>query len=349
MTNNEQRATSNQQQATSTRQPVIAITMGDPCGIGPEVIVKALDGHNLQAICRPVVIGSAQVLRRAIALTGSDLTVRRIETIRDARSDPYTVDMLDPDNFDPADLTAGQVSAPAGKAAAEWVILAARLALAHEVDALVTAPLNKEAMHLGGYDYIGHTEILADVAHTPKVTTMLASGPLRVVHVTRHMPLARVAALITTERVLETLHITHRGMQAMGFARPRLGVAALNPHGGEGGLLGDEEQTAIGPAVQAAQAEGIDARGPFPADSIFFRAVRGEFDAVVAMYHDQGHIPIKVYGFERSITITLGLPFIRTSVDHGTAFDIAWQGVADPQSMIEAIRVAVAMKTTSKS
>nr|MBC8263756.1 4-hydroxythreonine-4-phosphate dehydrogenase PdxA [Anaerolineales bacterium] len=215
--------------------------------------------------------------------------------------------------------------------------------LSGEVQGIATGPLNKEAMQLGGYDYIGHTEILADLAKSPRCTTMLISGSLRVVHVTRHLPLRQVADSITRERVLETIRLTAEGLPAMGVVEPRLGVAALNPHGGEGGLLGREEIEEIAPAVEAAQATGIDARGPYPADSIFFRAIAGEFDAVVAMYHDQGHIPVKTHGFESSVTVTLGLPIVRTSVDHGTAFDIAWQGLASPQSLIEAVKLAAEM------
>ena len=241
----------------------------------------------------------------------------------------------------------------AGRAAVEYVLKAGELALAGEVQGIATGPINKEAMQLGGYDYIGHTEILADLTGSPRCTTMLATGSLRVVHVTRHLPLRQVADAITRERVLETIQLTAESLPAMGIEQPRLGVAALNPHGGEGGLLGREEIEEIAPAIEAAQAMGIDARGPYPADSIFFRAIAGEFDAVVAMYHDQGHIPVKTHGFESSVTVTLGLPIVRTSVDHGTAFDIAWQGgkqsgvseaaLASPQSLIEAIKLATKM------
>jgi 4-hydroxythreonine-4-phosphate dehydrogenase len=223
------------------------------------------------------------------------------------------------------------------------VLKAGQLALSGEAQGIATAPLNKEAMQLGGYDYIGHTEILADLAGAPRCTTMLISGSLRVVHVTRHIPLRQVADSITRERVLETIQLTAEGLPAMGVVEPRLGVAALNPHGGEGGLLGREEIEEIVPAVETARSMGIDARGPYPADSIFFRAIAGEFDAIVAMYHDQGHIPVKTHGFESSVTVTLGLPIVRTSVDHGTAFDIAWQGLASPQSLIEAIKLAAQM------
>jgi len=222
----------------------------------------------------------------------------------------------------------------------EAVLKALELAVAGRVAAIATGPLNKEAIRLAGYPFIGHTEILAEMTHTARSTTLLATGPLRVVHVTRHVPFREIAGLITRESVLDTLRLTDQGMRAWGLPQPRLGVAALNPHGGEGGILGDEELRAIAPAVRDARAEGINALGPFPADSIFVRALHGEFDAVVAMYHDQGHIPIKVHGFEDSVTVTLGLPVVRTSVDHGTAFDIAWKGVANESSMRAAIRLA---------
>ena len=246
-------------------------------------------------------------------------------------------------NVELDELVWGQLSAMAGRAAVEYVLEAANLALTGPVQGMVTAPINKEAIHLAGYPYIGHTELLADITHTPRVTTMLASGPLRVVHVTRHTPLREVAAQIERDRVLETIEIAHQALQEMGMAAPRIGVAALNPHRGEGGLLGHEEQKEIEPAVEMARRAGINAQGPLSADVVFHQALQGEFDIVVAMYHDQGHIPIKTYGFEKSITITLGLPIVRTSVDHGTAFDIAGQGIANPQSLVEAVKAAALM------
>lgn len=321
-------------------RPVVAITMGDPAGIGPEIVIKALSEPAPYEACRPLVVGDLDVLRRARDVLGSSLSMVGVSDAHEAHFVPRSIDVLDLRNVDWALVEPGAVGREAGRAAVEYVIKATQLALAGEVQAIATGPLNKEAIRLGGYQFIGHTEILAELTGTERCTTMLASGPLRVVHVTRHLPLRAVAAHITRESVLETIEITDAGLQAWGIAHPRLGVAALNPHGGDGGLIGDEESTAIAPAVLAAQQKGIDARGPFPADSIFVRAARGEFDTVVAMYHDQGHIPIKLYGFEESITVTLGLPVIRTSVDHGTAFDIAWKGIADPRSMIEAITLA---------
>ena len=320
--------------------PILAITMGDAAGVGPEIVARALAREELYQSCRPLVIGAVDILTRAGQLVGSPLAWRKVSTPAEARFHPDMVDVLDPGNLTWDEVTPGVICPASGKAAAEYVLKAGELALSGKVEAVVTAPLNKDAMRQGGYHYLGHTEILAELTGTPRCTTMLVSGELRVVHVTRHVPLSQVAQLITQERVLSTISLTAGSLRAFGLAQPRLAVAGLNPHNGEGGLLGREEIEVIGPAVEAARAQGIDAQGPFAPDSIFWRALRGEFDVVVAMYHDQGHIAIKVHGFESSVTVTLGLPIVRTSVDHGTAFDIAWRGEADPQSMIEALRLA---------
>lgn len=324
-------------------RPIIAITMGDAAGVGPEIVVKALALEEIYALCRPLVVGDAGVVAQARQVLGLWVDLHPIADVRGGRFEPGSIDVLDLANIDLPVLKVGEVCAMAGKAAVEYVLRAGQMALSGEVQGIATGPLNKEAMQLGGYDYIGHTEILADLTESPRCTTMLISGSLRVVHVTRHLPLRQVADFITKERVLETIQLTAEGLPGMGVVEPCLGVAALNPHGGEGGILGREEIEEIAPAVEAAQAMGIDARGPHPADSIFFRAIAEEFDAVVAMYHDQGHIPVKTHGFESSLTVTLGLPIVRTSVDHGTAFDIAWKGVANPQSLIEAIKLAAEM------
>ena len=257
--------------------------------------------------------------------------------------------MLDLSNVDPEALRPGQVDPAAGRASVAYVERAVELTRSGLAEAIATGPINKAALKAAGVPHIGHTELLAALLGEARVTTMLATEGLRVVHVTRHVPLAEVAALITRGRVLDTVRLTDVGLRQMGISHPRIAVAALNPHGGDEGLMGRQEIDAIGPAVVAARAEGIDASGPIPADSVFFRAIRGEFDVVVAMYHDQGHIPIKTHGFERSVTVTLGLPVVRTSVDHGTAFDIAWQGVASEESMVEAIRLAAQLALGSRS
>jgi 4-hydroxythreonine-4-phosphate dehydrogenase len=325
--------------------PIIAITMGDPSGIGPEVTVKALAHREVWECCKPLVVGDADVLQEALAATESQQSLRPIARPDQARYDPLAPDVLDLADVDTAALQPGRVSAHSGRSSVSYIERAVELAQAGQADAITTGPINKAALKAASIPYIGHTELLADLLGEAHVTTMLATEGLRVVHVTRHVPLAHVAALITHERVLDTVRLTHAGLSQMGFPHPTIAVAALNPHGGDEGLMGREELDAIGPAVESARAEGIEAIGPIPADSVFFRAIRGEFDVVVAMFHDQGHIPIKTHGFERSVTVTLGLPVVRTSVDHGTAFDIAWKNLASEESMVEAIRLAAQLAT----
>jgi 4-hydroxythreonine-4-phosphate dehydrogenase len=330
------------------RKPTVTITMGDPAGVGPEVTMKALACPKVWECCRPLVVGDAAVLHRVAALLGNVPQLRTVSTTGDARFDPEAPDVLDMENVDLDSLQPGQVAAAAGRASVDYIERAVALVQEGQADAMTTGPINKAALKLAGIPYIGHTELLAALLGEERVTTMLATVGLRVVHVTRHVALAEVASLITRERVLETIRLTHSGLRQMGFPRPRIAVAALNPHGGDGGLMGREELDAIGPAVEAARDEGIEAVGPIPADSVFFRAIRGEFDVVVAMFHDQGHIPIKTHGFERSVTVTLGLPIVRTSVDHGTAFDIAWQGIASEESMVEALCLAAQLAAGKK-
>ncbi len=337
-------------QSEETR-PIVAITMGDAAGIGPEVIAKALHDPEVRRRCKPLVIGDAPVFKALRFAAACDL--RPVDEPAALRERALNADadgwILDQATLDPASIEVGRVAAEAGRAAVAAVLKATKLALAGDVDAIATAPLHKEAMRLAGYAYIGHTEILTEVTQTAHATTMLATEGLRVTHVTRHIPFREIADRITQDNVLETIAVTADGMRAMGFATPRLAVAGLNPHNGENGLLGREELDEIGPAVEAARAQGIDATGPIPADSVFFQAIRGDYDAVVTMYHDQGHIAVKTHGFEGSITITLGLPIIRTSADHGTAFDIAGRGVADPQSMSAAILEAARMAARRRS
>jgi 4-hydroxythreonine-4-phosphate dehydrogenase len=329
-------------------KPIIVITMGDPAGIGPEVTVKALACPEVWDCCRPLVVGDGATLERVAALIDGVPGPHIISQLGEAHFKPDAPDVLDLQNVDLESLQPGHVSAAAGRASVEYVERAVALVQAGRADAITTGPINKAALKAAGIPYIGHTELLAALIGEERVTTMLATTGLRVVHVTRHVSLAQVAALITREHVLETTRLTHTGLQQMGISRPRIAVAALNPHGGDEGLMGREEIDAIGPAVEAARDEGIDAVGPIPADSVFFRAIRGEFDVVVAMFHDQGHIPIKTHGFERSVTVTLGLPIVRTSVDHGTAFDIAWQGLASEESMVEALRLAAQLAVGQK-
>jgi len=327
----------------ASERPTIAITMGDACGIGPEIIVKALADPSFYRLCRPVVVGDGSAMRAALKLAGTKATLRAVSSPAEARGEPGLIDINDLKNLQPEDITVGEVSAACGRASMEYIERAARLAMAGEAAAIVTAPINKEATRIGGYGDVGHLEFLARLTGAANYATMLVSGELRVVHLTTHYSLAEACRLVTKDRILGKIRLTHDSFNKWGFERPRIGVAALNPHGGEAGQFGREEIEQIAPAVQQAQAFGIDARGPYPADSIFNRAIAGEFDAVLAMYHDQGHIAVKVHGFEQSVSVALGLPFIRTSVDHGTAFDIAGKGLAKAESMAEAIRVAISL------
>jgi 4-hydroxythreonine-4-phosphate dehydrogenase len=311
--------------ANGDPRPLLAITMGDPAGVGPEVTVKALADGELAALCRPLVIGDARVLRKAAEAVGVSLD---------------NVEIMDLANVDPADWGWGKLTAGSGKAALEYVYRAMELADSGEAAGIVTAPINKEACALAGSKELGHMELFARVYQSKNQATMLVSGKLRCVHLSTHYSLRDALDRITRERILQRLVTTHEDFKRWGMAQPKIAVSAINPHGGEHGLMGSEEGEEMAPAVADAQALGIDARGPYPADSIYVRAMRGEFDAVIAMFHDQGHIPVKVHGFEQSVSVALGLPIVRTSVDHGTAFDIAGKGIADALSMRESVRVA---------
>ena len=323
------------------QKPAIAITMGDPCGIGPEVVVKALADPRVYASCRPMVIGNTYAMNQAVDSTGLHLTIRETNDPTVAGGDPSTVDVVDIHNLNPEDITVGQLSVPCGKAAMEWVTKAGELALAGLVDGIATAPLNKEAAAMAGYESIGHTELLQELSGARIVPTMLMAKNLRVIHLTTHRSLRVACDYVKKERILDFLQLTHDTFVKWGFPNPRIAAAGLNPHNSDGGLLGNEEADEIAPAVASAKELGIDAVGPIPADTVFHQAIQGRYDAVLAMFHDQGHIPVKVYGFEESVTANLGLPFVRTSVDHGTAFDIAGQGIAQHVSMLESIRLAV--------
>lgn len=321
--------------------PIIGITMGDAAGIGPEIIVKALTDPAVFALCRPVVIGDAKMLERAEGIVRTGLRVRRMGSVAEARPERGAVDCLDLDLL-PADLPFGRVSGEAGHAAFAYLKRAVELAMAGEIDAICTAPLNKEALHKGGHPYPGHTEILAELTGTEDFSLMLAAPGLRVIHVTTHIGLLDAIERITPERVYRTIRLAHETLRKGGDAAPRIGVCGVNPHAGENGLFGrGEEEEKVAPGVERARGEGIAAEGPLPADTLFYRAARGDFDVVVAMYHDQGHGPVKVLGIDAGVNITVGLPIVRTSVDHGTAFDIAGTGAANPASLKEALRVAV--------
>ncbi|GHH86084.1 4-hydroxythreonine-4-phosphate dehydrogenase [Streptomyces sulfonofaciens] len=322
-------------------EPVIAITMGDAAGVGPEVIVKALAGAAASLPFRPLVVGDAARLAKAVEVSGVELGIDPVDSVAEAAWRPGRVDCLDIGGI-PADLPFGRLSAVAGEGAYRYVAAATRLASERQVDAICTAPLNKEALHAAGHRYPGHTELLAELTGTPEVSMLLSAPKLRVIHVTTHIGLVDAVAKIEPGLVERTIRRGHATLTASGVAAPRVAVCGINPHAGENGLFGHgEEETKVVPAIAAVRADGIDAQGPLPADTVFFRAVRGDFDLVVAMYHDQGHGPVKVLGLDAGVNITVGLPVIRTSVDHGTAFDIAGTGRADEASMVEALRQAV--------
>ena len=317
--------------------------MGDPCGIGPEVTAKALSQPLVYERCRPIVLGSTAALEAAIEISGNGVSANAVHSLDEATGDPGAIDVLDPENLDYGAISPGELSAVAGRASVEWVLKAGELAASGAVRAIVTAPINKQACSLAGYEDVGHMEIFQRQSGVDEVATMLMAEELKVVHLTTHRSLRAACDYVTRDNVLAKIELTHRSFEEWGYDSPRIGVAALNPHAGDGGIIGDEEATQIAPAVRDARSRGIDAVGPVPADTVFNQAIDGKLEVVLAMYHDQGHIPIKVHNWAKSISVNLGLPFVRTSVDHGTAFDIAGMGVADETSMIEAIVVAAAL------
>jgi len=341
-------------------RPIIGITMGDPFGVGPEIAVKSLADKNIYSLCRPLLIGDANVFREAAALTGLVLKIHPVQNETEAVFNPGQIDVLQPADCLVEQLQYGTISAEAGHAAFASIEKAIELAKSGKIDAAVTGPINKEAINAAGHNFPGHTEIFAQYTGTKDYAMLLIYGDLRVIHVTTHVPIEQVSRLVTKKRVLKVIELAHDACEKLGLKHPRVGVAGLNPHAGDGGLFGQQEQQHIAPAIEAAKSAGINADGPIPADTLFPKAIGGLYDICVAMYHDQGHIPLKVTGFiwdrenERwhsvnGVNITLGLPIIRTSVDHGTAFDIAGKGVASPDSMINAIEYAVKLANANKT
>ncbi len=330
-------------------RPIIGITMGDAAGVGPEIIMKAMAVPEVYEMSRPLVIGDARRLRKAGQIVGSKLSVRPIQKPEEAAFRQGEVEVVDLPII-PEDLPFGKLSATAGDAAFKFIQRAVELAMAGRIDAICTAPLNKEALHAGGHKYPGHTELLAKLSGTEEVSMMLATPKMRVIHVTTHIGLLDAIEKIEPALVERTIRRGHDALVRSGMAHPRIAVCAINPHAGEGGLFGrGEEETKVIPGIKAARARGIEVEGPLPADTLFFRAGRGDFDLVVAMYHDQGHGPVKVLGLEAGVNITVGLPFVRTSVDHGTAFDIAGTGKADERSLVQALRDAVALAPKTRA
>jgi len=339
---------------SKNHKPIIGITMGDAAGIGPEIIVKALEKKELTRQAKLVVIGDAQTMEQALSIARSKLQVKAIketdlERLPENNKNIYVLDLK---NINLKKLKHGKVDPMPGKAAVEYIEKAVHLAMAGKIGAIVTAPLHKEAINKAGYHFAGHTEILAHLTGTKDYAMMLAHGPFRVVHVTTHSSLKEACTRIKKKRVFTVIRLTYEFLKQLGIKNPRIGVAGLNPHSGEDGLFGDEEIKEIKPAIDAAQKEGWQVEGPVPPDTVFTKLKGKQYDAVVAMYHDQGHIPVKLVGFSMKpgsqewgkmsgINMTLGLPIIRTSVDHGVAFGKAGKGRANPESMIEAIKLAI--------
>ena len=319
--------------------PLVAVTMGDPAGIGPEIIARAFADPAFREENRALVVGDAGHMERAARLLDLPLRANAISEPDESAFEPGTVDVLSETGL-PEDLPFGQLDARAGDAAFRYVRKATELASAGRVAAIATAPLNKEAMHLAGHKYPGHTEILADLTGTKDYAMMLVTDELKVIHVSTHVSLREAIERARPERELAVIRLAHESLRKLGFDEPRIAVAGLNPHAGENGLFGNEEAEQIAPAVADANAEGMDATGPWPPDTVLMRARRGEFDVVVVQYHDQGHIPVKLMGFDTGVNVTVGLPFFRTSVDHGTAFDIAGTGKAEPASLRAALDLA---------
>lgn len=334
---NNQRLESNQ---PVNRRPRVGITMGDPSGIGPEVVLKAVVEPEVRDICQPIIIGDAQLLAhhaRTLDLQCGYDIFRRGEDLPPESNEPIIYHL----NNIQGHVEPGIESGSAGKAAAQYIEAAVELCATESIDAIATAPINKRALFLGGYSFPGHTEFLAHLTGTEDFAMGFVAANLRVVLISTHVPLAQAIELARRERFEKTIRLTDRELQRWGIERPRIAVAALNPHGAEGGLFGIEEASEILPAIEACKArDSINVSGPYSADTVFLRASRGEFDAVVACYHDQAMIPVKCLSFGEAVNVTLGLPFIRTSVDHGTAFDIAGKGIAEHSSMVEAIKLA---------
>ncbi|MBW1988330.1 MAG: 4-hydroxythreonine-4-phosphate dehydrogenase PdxA [Deltaproteobacteria bacterium] len=327
--------------------PIVAITMGDPVGVGPEILCAALGANRIQPLCRPLVAGDPAVMERTAANLGHGLSFRSVKGPEQARFEPGVIDVAALSSLDPDALSPGRPTVETGRAMVAYVETAIRWGMEKKVHALATGPINKAAMHKAGYDYNGHTEILAKLTSTADYRMMLAGDRLRVVLVTIHTALSNVPALVTQKAVADTIAITGKSLvERFGIPAPKIAVAGLNPHAGEEGLFGDEEITAISPAVEQARAQGWDVQGPLPPDTLFVRAQTGHWDAVVCMYHDQGLIPFKMIHFEDGVNTTLGLPIIRTSVDHGTAYDLAGTGRASHQSLVAAVAMAALQART---
>jgi 4-hydroxythreonine-4-phosphate dehydrogenase len=334
------------------QKPIIGITMGDPASIGPEIAVKALLTEKIHAVCRPLIVGDAGVFNDIINRLKLPATVNAITKVADAAFQPGTIDVFDLKNVDISKLQFGEISAMAGGASFEAVKRVIELALAGDVDATVTGPINKKSINEAGHHFAGHTEIYAHYTGTKKYAMLLVEENMRVIHVSTHVSLREACDLVKKDRIIQVIELLHNGILQLGATNTKIGVAGLNPHAGDSGLFGTEDDGEIKPAVEEARKMGYDVDGPVPADTLFSKAATGTYGGVVAMYHDQGHIPFKLTGFKwnadkkqmdsvKGVNITMGLPIIRTSVDHGTAFEIAGKGIASPDAMVLAIEAAV--------
>ncbi len=341
-------------------KPVILITIGDPAGIGPEIAIKALGHSEVYEKCIPVLVADRPVIERTVASIGSTFRLNSIREPAEAQGTLGTINYIDIGIIRDESYKIGEVSALCGHAAFAYVVKGIELAMEHKVGAVVTGPINKEAINLAGHHYSGHTEIFADYTHTRQYGMLLVTKNLRVIHVTTHVSMRNACDLITKERVLNTIHLAAEALREMGMQGSRIAVAGLNPHASENGLFGSEELNAIIPAIKAANTEGLPVEGPLPPDTVFAKAMAGQYAIVIAMYHDQGHIPVKLSGFKMDpltgmftsvsgINCTVGLPIIRTSVDHGTAFDLAGQGTANEESLLDAIDMAIVMAENRKT
>lgn len=343
------------------KKMIIGITMGDPASIGPEITVKTLADKTIYDKCQPIVVGDVSVMEEAVKIVGkeNDIKIHGVSSVDEALFKPGIIDVYDMKLVDINELKRGEVSIMSGNAAFQYVKKVIELAMENKIDATVTNAINKEAINLAGYHYSGHTEIYAEFTNTEKYTMMLAHENLRVVHVSTHVSLREACDRVKKDRVLEVIRIANQACKELGIKEPKIGVAGLNPHSGENGMFGREEIDEIIPAINIASEEGIIVEGPVPPDTVFSKAKGGWYDIVVTMYHDQGHIPLKVVGFVYNheeqkwdavagVNITLGLPIIRTSVDHGTAFDQAGKGIANELSLINAIEYAIPMAQNKK-
>lgn len=339
--------------------PIIGITAGDPCGIGPEIVVKSLAQPGIYSYCSPLVIADTAVIKEALKITGKSLNINRIAKISEGSYKFGTIDVFDTQLKGIEGLEYGKITRYGGKASFRFIENAIKLAMEKSISAVVTGPIHKKALHIAGYDFAGHTEIFANMTKTDKYCMLLVHGNDRVSHVTTHVPLKQVPALINDQRVYDVILLTYHGLIKLGIKDPAIGVAGLNPHAGDEGLFGCEDIELIAPAVKRAKSLGVNVEGPIPPDTVFVKMKGRQYNAVVAMYHDQGHIPLKLNGFEfdetnkkwksvGGVNITLGLPIIRTSVDHGVAFGKAGQGSANHQSMVDAIALAAKMVTADE-